>query len=251
MNHLAVLLWRKGEYKEAEALLRESLALHRTLPGVDPRRVSANLSNLGNVLADKGAAAEAEALYREALALDRRLLGSRDPDLAKPISTLAIVLQDRGAYGEAEPLFREAVSLHREALGSEHPHLGRSTNNLGSVLEDKGDYAGAEPLYRESLAIKRKSLGKRGASPPRHASTLPPWPTPESHDGSGEARSSCPGQRAESTGSAAGHFVVLRADATLSAFSAPNLSSASAAWPAAPFHGIEKPIMGFRETSSQ
>jgi len=96
LDYLGLILQDRGNYTEAEASFRESLALFRKALGEEHPEVATSLSNLGLLLLERGEYVAAEARLREALALKRKLLGPEHPDVAPILNNLAKLLQDRG-----------------------------------------------------------------------------------------------------------------------------------------------------------
>jgi tetratricopeptide (TPR) repeat protein len=176
----------------ATALLRESLALYRTLD--DAPTLGRLLNRLAEVVLDQGDAAQAEAWLTESLALARTLndrwlmaralsiladLVTERGELALGISyaeeglALARQLTDRGvtlyllnilgqmmiAKGNAEQAvqYLEEVLTLRERDATAGPE-GRAwtLRNLGQARQLAGDLTGAAACYRESLLLRQQ-----------------------------------------------------------------------------------------------
>jgi predicted ATPase/DNA-binding SARP family transcriptional activator len=176
----------------ATALLRESLALYRTLD--DAPTLGRLLNRLAEVVLDQGDAAQAEAWLTESLALARTLndrwlmaralsiladLVTERGELALGISyaeeglALARQLTDRGvtlyllnilgqmmiAKGNAEQAvqYLEEVLTLRERDATASPE-GRAwtLRNLGQARQLAGDLTGAAACYRESLLLRQQ-----------------------------------------------------------------------------------------------
>jgi serine/threonine-protein kinase len=144
---------------EAEALLKEALALRRKWRGEDHPEVGTTLNNLALTLERLGKYSEAEPLHRESLALRQRLLGHDHPKVAVALNNLALVLRQQGRLAEAEPLLHEALSIQRKRLGEDHPDVAWSLSSLGQLLIAQRRPAEAEAPLREALALRRKLLG--------------------------------------------------------------------------------------------
>ena len=145
--------------KDAEPLLRESLAIRRELLGDKHRDTAAILNALGALLQRGGRLDEAEPVMREALAIRREVLGPSDPDVASTLNNLGMILRSKGDLTNAAPMLLEALQLRREKLGNDHPDVVIQTVNVARVLEDLGDHAGSEKYAREALATRRRILG--------------------------------------------------------------------------------------------
>ena len=159
LHSLGKLRRKQGEYRAAEFLYRESLAMRRKLLGESHPDVAQSLNSLAFLLQVKGDHEAAEPLFRESLAMRRKLLGDDHPHVALSLNDLALLLKSKGDFEAAEPLYRESLALSRKLLGENHPDLATGLNNLAVLLKAKGDYGAAEPLFRESLAMKHILLG--------------------------------------------------------------------------------------------
>jgi tetratricopeptide (TPR) repeat protein len=72
----------QGQYAQAEPLLRQALALRRTLLGEEHPQTAHSLDSLAVNLHYQGKYSQAELLYRKALALRQKLLSEGHPDTA-------------------------------------------------------------------------------------------------------------------------------------------------------------------------
>ena len=156
---LARTQFLRVKLKEAEPLLRESLATRRELLGEKHRDVAAILNALGSLLQRAGRPDEAEPIMREALAIRREVLGPADPDVASTLNNLGMILRAKGDLATAAPMLLEALELRRQSLGADHPDVVIQTVNAAIVLVDLGDYTRAEKHAREALATRRRILG--------------------------------------------------------------------------------------------
>jgi tetratricopeptide (TPR) repeat protein len=198
------LLADMGDYRGAEASLREALELSTTLRQ-DRERVSAAVSllrvvgyqlrrfdeglrfaelaralaagdleteatiesNLVGLRSAQGRPEDAEAAARRALELSVEA-GSSDEDIAASRDNLASVFQEQGKLEEAVAEHRRALALWERAMGPEHPSVAMSRNNLGNALRAVGQLDEAEVELRRALELKAAALG---AEHPSVAST--------------------------------------------------------------------------------
>jgi len=184
----------------AEAALREALAIRRQLPGLN-LAAAADLNALGNIARLRGDMPVAEALYSEALAVaessvPENLVGVESLDRLAFIAAFSRT-KEAEAFGEralrmCQNLAPESQSMAHSLIihgglairrgdlvgardlwmraldlqGRLEPGGGREAsilNNLGSVAATQGDFAAAEQLYRRSLALMEK-VDARGIS---------------------------------------------------------------------------------------
>jgi len=104
LRNLGYALRRVGKAKEAEAYLRESLAVSQKL---GPSDLAWLIEQLTGALCDQGKLAEAEILCRDELMLQRKKSGSEHPQVASALQKLGDVLRDSGKWAEAKAVFRE------------------------------------------------------------------------------------------------------------------------------------------------
>lgn len=155
LNGLGLVLHERGE-AEAEAVLREALALRLAHGGARPRLVAISRNNLGRWLVRQGRPAEAEPLYRDALAA----LAQAPCEVAVAVhnnrASLALQLE-QPSVALAE--LQEAERLAALVLGERHPRRGLLLFNLAVVTERNGDRTQAERHYRLALELVREAWG--------------------------------------------------------------------------------------------
>jgi tetratricopeptide (TPR) repeat protein len=161
LNDLGLMLYyEKGDYDQAERLLRESMAMYRRLLGDKHPEIATLQNNIANVLHDKGDLAGAESAYRECLAMRRELLGNTHPLVAQTLNNLAFVYYDRGDARAALDTERESLDIYRKLFPGDNPDVASIMNRLGYWLTDSGDYAGADQVLQEALAMRRRLFGQ-------------------------------------------------------------------------------------------
>lgn len=192
-GNLGVLLRTRGQYREAEKWLSDSLRQLEKIQGPDSLECGLMASNLGSVYWALGDLAKAEALVRRADAafeangrtesrrgnlqmlgsiyiaqhryaeaeqlLQPLLEGAGDRQAAAIYDNLAAAASAQGHYLQAEEHARRGLELARHTLPAVHPLLAASLNNLAQVLRFQGQYLEAEKCYREALAVWQEALG--------------------------------------------------------------------------------------------
>jgi tetratricopeptide (TPR) repeat protein len=165
---LAGLLRVRGEFVQAESLLRQTAEAQRRVLGEEHPDTSTTMNELALALWGPGRFAEAESIHRRTLEIQRRVLGEEHIDTLKSRCHLGAVCRALGKSAEAETLLRRALEMCQRVLGEEHPCTATAMNNLGLFLEDQRDYEQAEALYRRTYELDRRILG------PDHPQTLIP-----------------------------------------------------------------------------
>jgi tetratricopeptide (TPR) repeat protein len=190
--NLGLLLYKKGQVKDAIPYYREAVKVHP---------FPAAMTNLAYSLAEDGQLDEAVAVYREAIihfpqaepvyrAELREVLrrsgqpdddishfaamaklriarfGSQHPSARNGMIALALAYQYAGRPGEAIPLLEEDLKLAQDQDGPEHPNTLSAMHNLGSAYSEAGRLADALSLLQGLLKLRRTHLG------PDHPDTL-------------------------------------------------------------------------------
>ena len=194
------LLEAKGDYAEAEKVLRTSMltalrtgddeqaaAAATTLTSVVGDRLArydegllygeqalalldrthieglprARLNNaLGNVYYRKGDLREARSRYTEALAARQDIGGEEDPTLGLELVNLGNVQLAEEDYERALATFRRSQEIVEASLGAEHPNVLFAVVSIGVVFQEQGRYAEARKQFEQALAPMARSLGE-------------------------------------------------------------------------------------------
>ena len=159
---------------EAEALLRQAIAMQRKLRGEDSVQEANSLCGLGDVLRHRAhlsksgefysGLAEAETACRECLAIRRKRLGNDSREVASALDRLNVVLENEGKLAEAEGAIREALAIVQRANnGKDDPvscglyeRLSRTLITTGSTNK----LPEAETYCRRALEIEQNLYGK-------------------------------------------------------------------------------------------
>lgn len=158
-NNLGTLYQNKGDYTNAEILLKQALALYEKALGSDATIVADASNNLALLYKIKGNLVQSELLYKRALAIYEKTLGSEHLNIAASYNNLGLLYFVKGDYVNAEPLLKRALAIVEKVFGSEHPNVASACSNIGVFYQTKGDYINAELLQKRSLAIREKVLG--------------------------------------------------------------------------------------------
>lgn len=145
---------------EAEALLRDALAVRRRhLADADPT-VATTKVLLAERLLSRDAVAEAEALNREALAALRTGGGGDSPAVLRALDVAARILRRQGNLAGAVDLSSEVVERRRRLYGNDDPGLAHALNNLAFAQRSLGDLVNAEANYRAALDVIERIWGE-------------------------------------------------------------------------------------------
>jgi predicted ATPase/class 3 adenylate cyclase len=145
---IAELAYWQGDYRSAEPVCEQSLALFRELD--DSKGVALSLAILG-ALATRlhGDHQRASRLGEESVAV-ARLLGD-ERVLARALNDLGAMIDEGGQPAEAAVVMEERLALARKS--GDQWAIGGSLHNIGVNAGMSGDYARARRMLEEALAL--------------------------------------------------------------------------------------------------
>jgi len=149
---LGQLRFDQGRWKEAESLLRQSMAVCIVHAGpLHPCTLSAE-RHLAEVLAAEGSTTEAETHFENLISTLRRLPSERPDFLVGTLANYGALFVHEERFDRAAPLLQESLSLASQS-GIPAPVLGDTLVSLGEMYRLEHSYARAEPLLRKALNI--------------------------------------------------------------------------------------------------
>jgi tetratricopeptide (TPR) repeat protein len=166
LNNLAVFLYNKGSFEEAETTHRRVLEGRKKILGTDNTSTLMSMNNLGVMLTDRGEFTEAESILREALAGWIRIRGEDFRRTLMCRANLGRLLSERGDDAEAKIEYRKSLEGFEKTLGRGDRDTIMAVNNMATMLTLPEERDEAERLYRQAIEQYGKLLG------PNHAQTL-------------------------------------------------------------------------------
>lgn len=161
---LAGINRRRGEYVQAESLLRDALVRLRRDAGPWDLRTATAHFHLGDLIILRGGdTAEAEQLYRDGLRIYRSTPGAGNGGV-HGLGSLARLESSRGNHAAAETLLRESLQLNQSLFGSSGPGVAGATEGVAVELSRQGRYAEAVQMQREALRLWLESVGPEHAA---------------------------------------------------------------------------------------
>jgi len=184
LSDLGGILNHQGRHAEAEPILRQALALYRSLPGQDDVSTSSAMTSLANALMGQGMLlkpaiiegragatadpedmaeamaliAEAETIHRRVFAATEPAFGRNHPVVVNALANLVIALANQNKLAEAETVQNDVVARYLAAYGLRHPDVGTAYYNLANLMRLQLRLQEALPVYRQALEIKRATL---------------------------------------------------------------------------------------------
>lgn len=160
LDGLAQNLINAGRVEEAEAPIRESIAVRKAASSPDTA-LAGSYSTLGVLLSTVSRYDEAREVHQAALELRRHVLGERHPATVAAMNNLATVRFRRGDYAWAADVQEQVVDAWRAGLGLSDDRTLAAIHNLGVMRLRAGDLAGAERYIAEALDARRRVLADR------------------------------------------------------------------------------------------
>jgi serine/threonine-protein kinase len=151
-----------GRPVEAEAALRRSVALWRTVQAADSEVDAAGpLGNLAFALRMQGRFADAEDALREVIAIERKHYEPSSEWLNQDRGFLGDLLRLQHRYPEALRELREAIAAVKSAVSDADPVLAKLEAQLSEAELDAGEPAQAHETATTALAAARTALPSR------------------------------------------------------------------------------------------
>ncbi len=152
---LGEVLAARDRKDEAEAVVREAIALDQYGGASEPLALARDQAVLGQIAFGRGDLDAADSAMQEALQLRIGELGARHTLVATTQHDLAVIALQRGDVDRAQTLFVEALATRRQLLGPSHADIASTLVNLGAVNRRRGDRAAAQANYFEAAAMLR------------------------------------------------------------------------------------------------
>src|SRR5271157_1537342 len=162
MTQLADALRDLGEYREAEVLLRSSIAIQDRSEDRDEVRRTHTEFSLAIVLDRLGENDAARRLWEDVLEASDVRNGPESDLSARAAINLAISLRRGGRYGDEFPLRVRILESTWRAKGPEHVDSYRSMVDMAQTHRNLGNHEMALSLFTEALAgLERNGLDQR------------------------------------------------------------------------------------------
>lgn len=162
--NLGKLRAAQAKFDDAERLVREGLAMLKSLPAAGKADIGSAATALGQVLENRGRYGAAIAALEEAA----DLLSAPEVEpakLAQCLTELANCHFYAGNYDKANELNHRVLALDRQIYGGNNPAVADDLINLGAIQFQWGACDKAEAYDRQALAIDQAWYG------PQHPET--------------------------------------------------------------------------------
>ncbi len=155
LHSLGVLAKERGDYAEAEPLLRHAAERYVAILGPKHPKLALTWTELAHLHQQVADFDSAERLFQQAAEVLETADG-QELELARCLQGLGQCYLDTGELTPAEPLLRHALTIRLRRLGPDHADAAESWNSLGSFYRRVQSLTIAEELLRQAASVWRK-----------------------------------------------------------------------------------------------
>ncbi len=154
LSNYAGVLVETGRFDEAEAMVREAVAIWRkSTHYLAQATLGSGLNNLAWTLYRKGSLDEAEATARESLTRQSSIFGPDHAAVASVETTLGAILAAHGDTAAALPLLRRALATRERTLPANSDQTGETRRLMGRALLASGEAEAALDVVTRGLTM--------------------------------------------------------------------------------------------------
>lgn len=154
LNNLAKVRVDMARYAEAEAPLREAVAIYaRRRHDYDLGWQGTALRNLARAVRLEGRWQEADSIFALSLAASRAFWPKGNPALAGTLYEAAALAADRGVLDSAAALARDALEMRQYEFPDGHATIGRSLVQLARIARLQGNGPAASQAWARGHAM--------------------------------------------------------------------------------------------------
>jgi tetratricopeptide (TPR) repeat protein len=151
----------QGDYRTAEALGRQAVAIRERTLGAENAELAPYLARLAFILRAASKPDAAEPLVRRNLAMHEK---TGDIAAASDYDQLAGILQAMNRFEPAVDAIEHALAVRTAKLGADHLEVAATFIALGALYQNGAKFGEAERAYLRALDISEKSVGAENFS---------------------------------------------------------------------------------------
>lgn len=158
LEGLAMTRFHRGEFDEAEFLLKRALVLRKDEQGKECKDVAVLERNLGVVLFSAGRYAEAHTHLEKSLNIKKAIFGADHIEVGRLTYLLALALHAQEKYDQADAHYRKSLDIKNKALGNSSPELINLLRNYADLLRktNRDGIAGQMETFATGIENKLK-----------------------------------------------------------------------------------------------
>lgn len=149
----------RGNFDDAEAMLRRSIAIYEKIAPRQDLREAEALSNLGQIYKSRYDMIKAEQYEQEAQEILRKALGEQHPLVAGSLAEMSVYRLRRGDVTAALSMLQAASAIADKTLEPDDTISLTTMHDLGHLYLEQKDYDRAEPLTERALEGLEKKYG--------------------------------------------------------------------------------------------
>lgn len=143
----------RGDYAQAETVLREAIARGERHAGLDHPIAVEAIDQLAYVMMVTQRYAESESLRKRALAMRK----AAHLDITPSATALASLMMMQGRLDDADSYLQEARAFLRLAYPLDQAAFARNDMRMAMLLRARGKYTDAEVLLKQALGVLERS----------------------------------------------------------------------------------------------
>jgi serine/threonine protein kinase/Tfp pilus assembly protein PilF len=147
-----------GDLLGAEAPLHQALHLSQSNFGAASQESGRTLWALGVLRYQQDRFLDAKELYNRSLNILENT-GAPPTDVSALLDDLATLYTNEQQWSLAKQTYERALQIDRRVLGDDHPRIAMRLNNLAIVAQNMGDLKLAETLFRDSIRRHELAYG--------------------------------------------------------------------------------------------
>lgn len=148
---LGFMLFRKGEYDEAETLFEEAKRIYYDHYGNDDTHYAYALRMMGNLYSETGRPKLALDQYNKAIEIYER---NSIPEIAGTYMDRGYLLMDFERFDEAQKSLKRSIALFKEYYEESDVAVANALTGLGQTAHLQGDLSSAENYHRKALRLR-------------------------------------------------------------------------------------------------
>lgn len=162
VNDLALVYDQQGKPEQAEAYLKDAIAIKEKKFGPNCAEMAPNLNNLARHYIKQGKPELALEQLERSRSIIEAKKGPESSDLAPVLNMQAKIYTETHNYGQAEQALRRTVALTK-AMNSRSAQIV-ALNNLATVLRNQGKTQEAEEILKQSGEVTDQSVAAGDAN---------------------------------------------------------------------------------------
>ena len=161
--HLAVLFRERGDYARAAPLLKTTLKVLETAPGMEHPGRAAALAEMAHAAAAEGKYGVAAGHLERAMEILRRVFGPASVEVSGAQAQLALAYLHQGRLAESQALLENSLRIDQAHYPASSVRIATIHASLAQIHEKRGNTELADRYCRAATAFSPIPCGKRSS----------------------------------------------------------------------------------------